>query len=96
MEAKVNQAKDKLQEARHHLNETKEQLSNRDKDFIKDVEIVDSEMDEETNKVETSEPILAGISAKKARTESAEVGEPGSVPSGPGARMLQPFPQAGR
>ena len=117
LEAKVNQAKDKLQEARHHLNETKEQLSNRDKDFIKDVEIVDSEMDEETNKVETSEPILAGISAmvenleavrvrpqedamehtaKKARTESAEVGEPGSVPSGPGARMLQPFPQAGK
>jgi len=80
---------------------------------------MESEMDEEQSKVETSERILAGINAmvqnleavrvrppddinehtaKKARTESTEAGagEPGSGPSGPGARMLQPFAVAGK
>jgi len=76
LEAKVIQAREKLQEARSHLDETKEQLSKRDEAFVKDTEQIDYEMDEDNNKVETSERIQAGITAMVVSLEAVRVRPP--------------------
>ena len=69
LETKVVQAKEKLQEARTVLDNTKEQLTKQDEEFLNDPEVI-SDMDDD---LETSDKIQNGISAVVANLEAIRV-----------------------
>ena len=75
LESRVNQAKEKLQEARQLLDETKEKLSKQDEAFLNEAESI-SDVEEEQEKMDTSERIQAGITAMVASLESVRVRPP--------------------
>ena len=104
-------ARDALQEARAHLDETKELHSKQDADELKEAEVIsDGEFDEdaEAMKIEAADLIQQNItsvvdSLEKIRVRpSDEVTEETSAPkkarteSGPGSRALSPFPAPGK
>ena len=72
LETRVTQAKEKLQEARDLLDETKEKMSKQDEAFLKDAEIL-SDAEDEVDKMETSEKIQAGINTMVQSLESIRV-----------------------
>ena len=69
LEDRVIQAKDKLKEARTVLDDTKDQLSKQDEEFLNNPEMI-SDTDED---METSDKIQAGISAVVANLEAIRV-----------------------
>lgn len=102
---KVSQTKELLQEARTHLDETKELHTKQDADAL-EVEIL-SDVDEETMKVEAAELIQQGIEtiissldAVRVRPElSAEdmaQNKKARIEGGPGSGALQPFSKPGK
>ena len=104
-------ARDALQAARDHLDETKELHSKQDADELQEAEVIsDGELDEETDsmKVEAADIIQQNItsvvdSLEKIRVRpNDDVPEEPSVPkkarteTGPGSRALSPFPEPGK
>eukprot|EP00435_Cladocopium_sp_Y103_P064580 s386_g26.t1 len=60
LEDRVNQARTKMQEARALLDDTKERLLKQDVEVLKEAEVI-SDMEDEMDKMETSDKIQAGI-----------------------------------
>ena len=72
LESKVTHAKDKLQEARDLFDEMKEKMSKQDEAFLNDAEMI-SDAEDDTDKMETSEKIQAGINTMVQSLESIRV-----------------------
>eukprot|EP00435_Cladocopium_sp_Y103_P059246 s86_g21.t1 len=84
LEERVNQARNKMQEARALLDDTKERLLKQDAEALKETEVI-SDIEDEMDKMETSDKIQAGISQVLDSLAAIRVRPPEDQPADEGA-----------